>query len=160
MKAAKDSQTNQPISLEVKVQAKIHVASIPDICHFWYTTHYSRFCKVRQKVRKFATKDRLAAKQFTSVLGVFDGTLDVFGMVYNIHCICYVWYLIFSSPAKLVDFVNIINFENAVHKALRPSISNVIWVLSSDTDTIFQLNQLFSNSEAAMLSSPLPRSLC
>ena len=65
-------------------------------------------------------------------------------------CICFVWYLIFSSPAKLVDFVNIINFEKAVHKALRPSISNVIWVLSSDTDTIFQLNQLFSNSEAAI----------
>ena len=30
-------------------------------------------------------------------------------------------------------------------KALRPSISNVIWVLSSDTDTICQVNQLFSN---------------
>ena len=76
------------------------------------------------------------------------------------HLMSLGWCLIFSSPAKLVDFVNIINFENAVHKALRPSISNVIWVLSSDTDTIFQLNQLFSNSEAAMLSSPPPRSLC
>ena len=37
-----------------------------------------------------------------------------------------------------------------VDKARRPSISNVIWVLSSDT--ICQLNQLFSNSELAMLS--------
>ena len=34
-------------------------------------------------------------------------------------------------------------------KAPRPSISNVIWILSSDT--ICLLNQLFSNSEAAML---------
>ena len=37
-------------------------------------------------------------------------------------------------------------------QAPRPSISNVIWVLSSDTDTICQLNQLNTNSEAAMLS--------
>ena len=37
-----------------------------------------------------------------------------------------------------------------VDKAPRPSICNVIWVLSSDT--ICQLNQLFSNSEVAMLS--------
>ena len=37
-----------------------------------------------------------------------------------------------------------------VEKALRPSISNDIWVLPSDT--ICQLNQLFSNSEVAMLS--------
>ena len=40
--------------------------------------------------------------------------------------------------------------ELRVDKAPRPSISNVIWILSSDT--ICQLNQLFSNSEAAMLS--------
>ena len=33
-------------------------------------------------------------------------------------------------------------------KAPRPSNSNVIWILSSDTDTICELNQLFSNSEA------------
>ena len=37
-----------------------------------------------------------------------------------------------------------------VDKAPNPSISNVIWVLSSD---ICQLNQSFSNSEAAMLST-------
>ena len=37
-----------------------------------------------------------------------------------------------------------------VDKAPRPSISNVIWVLSSDN--ICQINQLFSNSEVAMLS--------
>ena len=37
-----------------------------------------------------------------------------------------------------------------VDKAPRPSISNVIWVLSSDN--IYQINQLFSNSEVAMLS--------
>ena len=36
-------------------------------------------------------------------------------------------------------------------KAPRPSISNVIWILSFDT--ICQLNPLFSKSEAAMLSS-------
>ena len=40
-----------------------------------------------------------------------------------------------------------------IDKAPRPSISNVIWILSSDT--IFELNQLFSNSEAAMLSMSL-----
>ena len=37
-------------------------------------------------------------------------------------------------------------------KAPRLSISIVIWILSSDTDTIFQLNQFNTNSEAAMLS--------
>ena len=31
------------------------------------------------------------------------------------HLMSLGWCLIFSSPAKLVDFVNIINFENAVH---------------------------------------------
>ena len=39
----------------------------------------------------------------------------------------------------------------SVDKAPRLSISIVIWILSSDT--ICQLNHLFSNSEAAMLSS-------
>ena len=39
-------------------------------------------------------------------------------------------------------------------KAPRLSISIVIWILSSDTvDTICQLNQFITNSEAAMLSS-------
>ena len=37
-----------------------------------------------------------------------------------------------------------------IDKAPRPSISNVIGILSSDTTC--QLNLLFSNSEAAMLS--------
>ena len=36
-------------------------------------------------------------------------------------------------------------------KAPRSGISNVLWILSSDT--ICQLNKLFSNSEAAMLST-------
>ena len=36
-------------------------------------------------------------------------------------------------------------------KAPRLSISNIIWILSSHTDTICQLSQLYSNSEAAML---------
>ena len=36
-------------------------------------------------------------------------------------------------------------------KVPRPSISNIIWTLSSDT--ICQPNQLFSNSEVAMLST-------
>ena len=35
-----------------------------------------------------------------------------------------------------------------IDKAPRPSISNNIWILSSD---ICQLNQLFSNSEAAII---------
>ena len=82
-----------------------------------------------------------------------QNSLLVYLVFLMVHLMSLGWCLIFSSPAKLVDFVNIINFENAVHKALRPSISNVIWVLSSDTDTIFQLNQLFSNSEVVMLSS-------
>ena len=73
------------------------------------------------------------------------------------HLMSLGWCLIFSSPAKLVDFVNIINFENAVHKALRPSISNVISILSSDT--ICQLNQLFSKRAATMLSSRLKKIL-
>ena len=42
-------------------------------------------------------------------------------------------------------------FTPGLDKAPRPSISNVIRILSSDT--ICQLNQLFSNSEAAMLST-------
>ena len=37
-------------------------------------------------------------------------------------------------------------------KAPRLSISIVIWILSSDTDTICQLNQFNTNSEVAMLS--------
>ena len=41
-----------------------------------------------------------------------------------------------------------------VDKAPRPSISNIIWILSSDT--ICHLDQLFSNSEAALLSNPAP----
>ena len=39
----------------------------------------------------------------------------------------------------------------ALNKAPRFSISNDIWILSYDT--ICQTNQLFSNSEAAMLST-------
>ena len=39
--------------------------------------------------------------------------------------------------------------EVDVDKAPRLSISNDNWILSSDTVTICQLNQLFSNSEAA-----------
>ena len=40
-----------------------------------------------------------------------------------------------------------------VDKAPRLGISIVIWILSSDTVTICQLNQFNTNSEAAMLSS-------
>ena len=40
---------------------------------------------------------------------------------------------------------------NKLDKAPRPSISNIIWILSSGT--ICQLNQIFSNSVAAMLST-------
>ena len=42
--------------------------------------------------------------------------------------------------------------EEEVDKALRLSISIVIWILSSDTDNC-QLNQFNTNSEAAMLSN-------
>ena len=42
------------------------------------------------------------------------------------------------------------DFEAGVDKAPRLSISIVIWILSSDT--ICQLNQFNTNSEAAMLS--------
>ena len=45
------------------------------------------------------------------------------------------------------------NPSASLDKASRPSISIVIWILSSDP--IYQLNQLFSNSEAAMLSMSL-----
>ena len=38
-------------------------------------------------------------------------------------------------------------------KAPRLSISIVIWILSSDTDTTCQLNQFNTNSEAAVLST-------
>ena len=44
---------------------------------------------------------------------------------------------------------------NGVDKASRPSISNVICILSSDTDTICQLNEFNTNSEAAMLSKQI-----
>ena len=54
-------------------------------------------------------------------------------------------------PLEVMFFANtVFNTPSRVDKAPRPSISNVIWVLSSDT--ICQLNQLFSNSEVAMLS--------
>ena len=44
-------------------------------------------------------------------------------------------------------------------EAPRLSISIVIWILSSDTDTICQLNQFNTNSEVAMLSSEHQSSL-
>ena len=43
-----------------------------------------------------------------------------------------------------------IGYDTIVDKAPRLSISIVIWILSSDT--ICQLNQFNTNSEAAMLS--------
>ena len=43
-------------------------------------------------------------------------------------------------------------YNPPLDKAPRPSISNAIWILSSDTTS--QLNQLFLNSEAAMLYIP------
>ena len=51
---------------------------------------------------------------------------------------------------------NFSKFPKSKHldKAPCPSISNFIWVLPSDT--ICQLNQLFSNSEVAMLSTRDP----
>ena len=44
----------------------------------------------------------------------------------------------------------IVQLIDMLDKAPRLSISNIIWILSSDT--ICQLNQLFWNSEAEMLS--------
>ena len=54
------------------------------------------------------------------------------------------------------DTGNTRKFLEGIHKVDKlfcPSISNFIWILSSDTITICQLNQIFSNSEAAMLSN-------
>ena len=45
------------------------------------------------------------------------------------------------------------SFTLQVDKAPRLGNSIVIWIMSSDTDTICQLNQFNANSEAAMLSS-------
>ena len=55
---------------------------------------------------------------------------------------------------RVIVFV-IVGYDLAVDKAPRLSISIVIWILSSDTDTdtICQLNQFNTNSEAAMLST-------
>ena len=44
------------------------------------------------------------------------------------------------------------SFTLQVDKAPRLGNSIVIWILSSDTDTICQLNQFNANSEAAMLA--------
>ena len=54
---------------------------------------------------------------------------------------------------RVIVFV-IVGYDLAVDKAPRLSISIVIWILSSDTDTdtICQLNQFNTNSEAATLS--------
>ena len=49
------------------------------------------------------------------------------------------------------------NSQQKLDKAPLLSISNDIWILSSDT--FCQLNQLFSNSEAAMLSKKLRSTL-
>ena len=46
-------------------------------------------------------------------------------------------------------FVPAFGYMGVVDKSPRLSINNVIWIFSSDT--IFQLNPLFLNSEAAML---------
>ena len=55
-----------------------------------------------------------------------------------------------------------LTFCASVDKAPRLSISIVIWILSSDTVTICQFNQLHTNTEAAMLSTSLcpPRRCC
>ena len=59
------------------------------------------------------------------------------------------WY--FVNTLRINQF-HIIGEGRSVDKAPRLSISIVIWILSSDTDTICQLNQFNTNSEAAMLS--------
>ena len=57
---------------------------------------------------------------------------------------------LFGPKSQLLQALSAPCYAQVVDKAPRPSINNVIWILSSDT--ICQLNQLFSNSEAAMLS--------
>ena len=54
-----------------------------------------------------------------------------------------------SSPSKEMEKFN--HYPTCLDKAPRLSISIVIWILSSDT--VCQLNQFITNSEAAMLSS-------
>ena len=53
------------------------------------------------------------------------------------------------------ELVQIILEHLRIDKAPRLSISIVIWILSSDT--ICQLKQFITNSEAAMLSTSAPR---
>ena len=66
---------------------------------------------------------------------------------------CCVWnnthVLRVSHQRSMIKFF--ISNNPPLDKAPRPSISNAIWVLSSDTTS--QLNQLFLNSDAAMLST-------
>ena len=57
----------------------------------------------------------------------------------------------FSGPS--LRHVQCRKFMVNIDKAPRLSISIVIWILSSDTDTICQLNQFNTNSEAALLST-------
>ena len=60
-------------------------------------------------------------------------------------------YLKYIQNEKRVIVFLIVGYDIAVDKAPRLSISIVIWILSSDT--ICQLNQFNTNSEAAMLST-------
>ena len=58
---------------------------------------------------------------------------------------------------KRVCSENIKSYTRKIDKAPCLSITTVIWIVSSDTDTICQLNQFNTNSEAAMLSSAKQR---
>ena len=79
----------------------------------------------------------MTTKKQDETVGTFKHDTCGKTLGHNIHLGCFC--LILGAEKEL-----------RVDKAPRPSISNVIWILSSDT--ICQLNQLFSNSEAAMLS--------
>ena len=90
-------------------------------------------------------------------------TINAFTLAYSIHT--YPKHNIHNIPALLLgnnkwssDIEGQTNtsphfiYVYSLDKALRLSISIVIWILSSDTDNC-QLNQFNTNSEAAMLSN-------
>ena len=87
MKAAKDSQTNQPISLEVEVQAKY----LLNPCEIFVIIATALFTPVKStsKSAQICDKNCLATNQRTCVFGVLIGVLDVFGigMVFMLHLV-------------------------------------------------------------------------
>ena len=124
MKAAKDSQTNQPISLEVEVQANYLLHPIPDICHYWYATALFTPVKSTLQSAHFCDKNCLATNQRTGVLGVLIGVLDVFGIGME-----YLLNLVILSQ-KIVDFV-CTNYESTLKKTVHFCV--LLWLKSTPT---------------------------